>query len=1295
VRPAPYPLGRSEEGSALIIALVFVTAFSLIVAGVLSFADVGLRASRGYQRAALSAYTADAAITAATKRYASTGPCDNFTAPLVEPASPGADTPINGQGVIVRCEGPAPAASKATQPINSLLSLGTHPDDDGITTTEELRLLGDVYSTTTVDAGATMVVQGAVSAVGACTGAIQASPPLDRRCAGDDPPADQSQGRDPDYTKATTVVPVRRSAPVPTAGCAGSWLITLAPGYYDDADALTALTGAGSCNDKVVWFQPGTYYFDFTFRGVGSDTWTVANDRVVVVAGVPRGWTADPALPAAPKLDLPGTCRTEGDGPPFDGVQMIAGGGSRLKVGDAGGTPGHTKGRMELCATPSESDQQIALFGLRDELGTHVLEGSDITAVGFTKALDAQVLDETPAPLTADATLSPTKTSASLAYAKLRPYVPLGSRVEAVSLVVKHQETGNPIDIDLTVDFPGTPPSGCGPAVPYGLVDRFPTMGESRIDLTVACGLDTPEEFAGLAVTYAASLQAGSTDAVLKVDGLVVEVDYATPTTRKPTVAQIGTTFSNPGRALEIGERPDPTADAALDSGNPSASITLAGIGDPPLPAGATVETAVLRVAHQDVGDTGGPTVTVPFTGGACTNLPVAHRPDAVTDDRIDLKACGLDSPAELKGLTATFSATLDPGGTAATSRLDGLWLEVVASGPAGPLPPALRRAANAGSGVFLGPDLAKFIGETPAPLTADAPLSGATTSAALSVDDFNSIPLAPGSTISSAKLRVDHEEDANVGAVRVDAVVPTVDGLGGPCPQAFANSGLGTPATDFVDLVPCGLHSPDQLAGLSAVYSATRTETTTPANQVPTTVPATVEFDQADAQTNGRSINGFVTTTKLNGPKTTASVTLTGYNEAPPPAGSLFGEATLRIAHRELNDVAANGVMATVSFPGNTCTGPQVVPTRIGADLVVDTVNLQACGLTDPTQLNTLSVVFRVDRDPADGKELDAFLDGVELAIAYRPPAVDKLDGIELDVVYQPPTFRPLTGPADFDLVTVAPATTPLDTETRFVASGTIYAPSAGVDLKMYGLKAQVLRRGVVARAIDLGLRPDPLYKRPTGAIPPEIVNFTAYPDETMTPANVGAAIAFTSIDNARQLREQPVTSTADATLDGDPGTPLIPDTASLDLSGFDNTDLDSDEPLDGAVLRVRHQDAGNKVQVKVTKAGDPDPCVNQALGPNTANLSAKGHDGEDQIDLSPCLDAPSAGDPVTLAELDLADLTVTYVVTKDAATPPTDVATARLDGVTLELMVGAMVRASMTFDRAKPTVQEWSVMR
>lgn len=1405
----PRPAG--EEGSALVIALFFTVIFSLLVAAVVSFAEVGLRAAASFDDKGRSAYAVDGAVNAAVNRFRGGGPCDDYTAPT------GPDgRPLYGRGFIVRCvDDDRPASGRATKPVNALLSLG----GEGISTVGEQRILGNIFSNSTVAAGATLIVQGQVSATGDCTGDIRTSPDPDAvRCANTGGGADLSEGRDPDYTRARTTVPVRRTAPP----CPAGWLVELEPGYYDDAGALSALTD-GRCPGKVVWLRPGDYYLDFTFRG-GAGTWTVDDPSVDVVAGTPRGW--DGTAATRPALAVPGSCRTAADQPPVDGVQLVAGGGTHLRV---------TRGRVELCAEPSATDQSIALYGMGPDRPTHTLEPTDWSSVNrFTSPGDATVIGETPAAATATATLAPgASSSASLSLAAFRPGVPRGSLVDSAVLRVVHRDDGD-LDagsVTVAADFPGSTCTG-GVALPL----RPGALVEDRVDLEAACGLSGPGAFADLAVTYTAALAAGGAAATDTLDGIAVEVAYRAPTTGRPTVVTASSGFTDAANALEIGEQPGPlTADAALDpAGTTSASLTVAGLGDPPIPPGSTIDSAVLRVAHQEDGDIA-PTVTVPFAGGACIALALPARPGAIVDDRVDLKACGLVAAGDLVGLTAAYDAALVSGG-AATARLDGMWLELVyrpptrspatvTPGPAptsfsapdnaklvdgatadatltsaattasltladygqpalpagsiidsavlrvahqdlGPMdtptlsvtfpgagacspvltkrpaalgedrvdltacgltapgqlaglgvtytanltsgavtppdatarvdgvvldvayrPPAIRRPATATTTTpgFSDPDNAEAIGESPTPLTADVTLANGAAPASVTLTGYDSaVPLPAGSVIDSAVLRVAHQDDAWMGPPTLAAAFD-----GGACPvQALPLSPGAIGVDRSADLAACGLTRAEQLASLAATYTA-NAPTTTSATQVPATAASTTFADPDNAKAVGEQPAPLTADAALAAATPSAAITLSDYDQPAVPAGSTVGAAVLRVAHQD--DAGVGQVTVTVSFTGGTC-APQTFAPR--AALGEDAIDLKACGLSDPSQLAGLSVTYGADL--ATGAETAAArLDGVVLDLTYQAPSgTDRLDGVELDIVFRPPAFRPLDGcltagpypgAGACALVSVAPAAG--DTATRFAAQGTIYAPSAALDISMAGLTEQALTRGLVARTIRLGLRVDPAWKRPVMGVPPEPVRFTAYPDVTAR-ATSATSSEFAAPDNAKAIGGQPAL-TADATFSSTTTT-----SAAITLEGYTQDALPAGATVDAAVLRVAHREDAGIGTVSVTVGGFAagTPCAPTKAFPLPLYASppaTPGPLGEDQIDLTA---ACGLTDP---AQLGPGGLTVTYTATVPA--PPSADTTAYLDGITLDVLSGPLLRARVAFDATQDgvQVQGWSVLR
>ncbi|MFJ3877665.1 hypothetical protein ACIPW5_09430 [Streptomyces sp. NPDC090077] len=1276
----PDPLRpRDEQGAALVLALAFVLVVSLVTVAVLSFAGTGLKAAGAYADRGKRDYAADGATQLAIQNFGQGNPCADYTAP-----------PVNGRLMTVHCDPlrASAASTRATQPQDALLSLGRAAGDGIDVTAPGVRVQGSVFSHTgiTTGAGASMVVSGDVSAVGACSRAVtQAELPATQEpyahdCADDTPPApaDQAVGADPDHAPPVTAVPVRRT--VPACPGAGAWLVRLQPGSYDDAGALTRLTG-GACPGVVVWLQPGVYYFDFTFTGAAG-VWTVADPTVSVVGGTPAGW--DPGAPARPAVPAPGGCAT----PRPEGVEIVMGGGSRLQV---------DRGHAELCAPVTPDAQQVAVYGVQPPKASHALKPTAVAAnTGFTDPGHALTAGERAAPpgcarptgtanCTADAVLDPAgRRSASVQFAGFTPRVPAGSVVTGAALHVRHEDVG-----DLTA--PGAVKVTTAVGADTCRTDelpRHPALATGPpIELLGACGLTDPARLAGLTVTYTAALDAGGTAATERLDGIWLEVSYRTPTTFKPTAVAASTGFTaagtDPRNALEIGEQPAAVAGAALTPAAPSASVTLAGYGQPPLPPGSTVRSAVLRVAHQETGDAAAPRISVTPAGGGgrCTGLPLAARAGP-GDDRIDLTACGISDPAQLTGLTATYTASLDAGGTAGTASLDGVWLEVVHD------PPPSRPAASAESTTFLPAAAARAIDGTE---TARAALDPVTTPTAAITLAGHDAGVAPGSVLDGALLHVAHREDPGAAGGPAPAVAVTLAGPGLPrsctTPRKLATR-QGSLGTDTLDLVAaCGLTDPAQLAGLVVTYTAAlgagspaataQLDGVTlelahrppiavrPTQAVSTATPAAAAF--ADPQ-NAQALDAAAATARLGTAAPSASIRLGAFAMLPLPAGAVIDKVLLRVAHQEDDTTPAGPAPAppapppspaeppaavlAVSGTGTACDANHSLPVRKGAP-GVDVVDLGGCGVTGEEQLARLAVDHAV-RLGTGSAEATARLDGVELDVVFRAPSVRALSGC-LTTGGGCPVLKSTDG-----------ADTATD-HSRLLVNGTVYAPTGAVDLSMGGVRSQVVTRGIIARTIALGIRPAPGHLRPVIGVPPEPVLFTAYPAVLAQPASATAATGFPAPSPGAPA------DVADAALPGG-------GRASLTFGGYDRPAPAVAGTLDHAVLRLAHHEDGDVASVKVSADFPGSTCTGTGTSWDVPVRPGSGGPVTDQVDLAAC--------GLTRAS-QLAGLTVTYTVTAGSGG-----AAAHLGGARIDLLSGPLVRAAVSFDGHTATVRQWTVL-
>lgn len=1277
----PRHLRGEEQGATLILALAFIVVFSLVAVAVLSFAGAGLKAAKVYVGQGKRGYSADGATQLAIKNFSQGNPCADYSAP-----------PINGRQMIVHCDplNTSPSATRATQPQDALRSLGRGAKDGINVSTRGLRVQGSVFSHSNITTGASasMVVSGDVSAVGDCSSAVsQPQLPLTQApyvhdCANDTPsaPADSIVGADPDYTPPATAVPVRQT--VPACPGPGSWLVRLQPGYYDDARALTRLTG-GECPNVVVWLQPGTYYFDFTFTG-GPAVWTVDDPTVSVVGGTQAGW--DPGAPSRPTIPNPGGC----DKTRPEGVQVMLGGGSQFQV---------DRGHAELCAPVTPDAQQMAVYGVQPPKPSHTPKPTAVvTNTGFANPGHALTSGERPTlpgcrqptsttSCTADAVLDPTnRRSASMQFAGFTPQVPPGSVITSTKLRISHADEG-----DLTA--PGavkvTTAVGAGTCHTDDLPRHAALAVDPPIDLLGACGLTDPARLTGLTVTFAATLDTDGATATERLDGVWLEIAYRTPTTFKPTAVTASTGFTatgtDPGNALEIGEQPTSlVARSDLTKAAPSASMTLAGFGQPPLPPGSTIRSAVLRVAHQETGDAAAPRINVTpgGGGGSCTNLLLTARA-GLSDDRVDLMACGITDPAQLTGLAATYAAGLNAGGTAGAHSLDGMWLEVVYD------PPQPRPATSADSTTFTRAANAKAIdGADTARATLD-PVTAPT--ATIALGGYDSPAVAPGSVLDGALLYVAHRDDPGVtgGPPPTGSVTLTGPGIPRSCttPQKLATH-KDALATDTLDLVAaCGLTDPAQLTGLIVTYTATLGAGSTsataqldgvtlelayrspfsvrPTKATSTATPTAAAFLDP---THAQAVDTTTSTATLATVTPSASIQLGAFAMLPLPAGAVIDKVVLRVSHQADDTTPASPSPAepplppaptkpptaalTVSGTGTACDASHALTAR-ERTLGIDLVDLGACGVTKGDQLSKLAVDY-----------------AAKLGTGSTDATV-QLDGVELDIVFRAPAIRALSGClTEGNRCAVLKSTDDADTATRrsrLVINGTVYAPTAAVDLSMSQVSSQVVTRGIIARTIDLGISTATGYLRPVVGIPPEPVLFTTYPAVSAKPASVTAITRFTP-----PAPGAPVDVT-DATLPG-------AGQASLTLGGYAHPAPATTGPLDHVILQVAHHEDGDAKALKMSVDFPGSTCTGVDNALDLPVRLGSGGPVTDRVDLAPC--------GLTNAS-QLAGLTVTYTVTAGSGG-----ATEHLGGARIDLLSGPLVRAAVSFDGHAATVKQWTVL-
>ncbi len=351
---------RGERGASLIIALVFVSAFSLVTVASLNYASTSYKQSNATRSARDAAAAAEAATQTLINamRYDITWGRDGSSCSGVTYSVGDGRTatvtcaPESGSGAAIDGN-PAATTGMLADPLVTDATVATpaSSSEAGVTVTGSGTMLvagGDSYHSTSlaVGSGTTYALDGgSVYSDGTCANAAPVG-----TCGG--------------YTGttyATTVSGLKQAAPLSSAPtvrtaptCPGTdHYLAMSPGTYTDASALSALTNGG-CPGLVLHLLPGNYYFGFTQTGSAAK-WVISDPTVDVVGGTPKGWTVGPWT-RRPTLPTVGACRTAFDPTPSSGVLLVFGAQSQLSV-----TASHN---VELCAIPIGSAKADAIFGL-------------------------------------------------------------------------------------------------------------------------------------------------------------------------------------------------------------------------------------------------------------------------------------------------------------------------------------------------------------------------------------------------------------------------------------------------------------------------------------------------------------------------------------------------------------------------------------------------------------------------------------------------------------------------------------------------------------------------------------------------------------------------------------------------------------------------------------------------------------------------------------------------------------------------------------------------------------------
>jgi hypothetical protein len=517
VRPLCRRPVRGDEGAALIMALIFLSVFSIVISVLLTMADTDFRTTVNVRSQRKDVYAADGVIEAAVNYYRNTGFC----------IGSGSLPAFNGvTNATVGCDSDGGGTGGAANLPPLALIARADAGEDGIRVlsgggTARTRVRGGAFSNTAIDVtgGATLEVTGPVTARTVCSGAgtiTTTDPPLNCSIGS----ASYPNGDDPGYSAAVATAPA--TAVLPSCPSGGAPVV-MAPGTYSNAAALNALFSA--CANRVFHFPAGVYYFNFT-NASGGHQWNVTGANTIVVGGtLPTGVT----LTTTPFPAVGSRCDESSPA----GVQFVFGGDSRLNI---------DSGEMELCAPHdvTETSQEIAVYGLKTGSGptgggstTVTLvptSGTPTPSTEFTPAAGAFTpSDSSVATATLDSSTDADRTASLRVEGYPVTGIPSGATITGVSLKLRHQEQTpepNLAQLDLSAVVTG----GAGATSSFNVSkseDAYAVHTQA-----LPSSFNNVLQLTNLKVDYTASTNLTNNNHrsfTSLLDGATIEVTYTTP----------------------------------------------------------------------------------------------------------------------------------------------------------------------------------------------------------------------------------------------------------------------------------------------------------------------------------------------------------------------------------------------------------------------------------------------------------------------------------------------------------------------------------------------------------------------------------------------------------------------------------------------------------------------------------------------------------------------------------------------------------------------------------------------
>jgi hypothetical protein len=509
---------RGDDGASLVLVMIFVVGVGLVVGALLTYAQTGISSAKATQSRQLLASDASGALDVAINALRNGAYADSLQPCPVDGINvPGA----SGQTVRVTCQPKAGTGTSAgivpittlNRPGSAVLTLGTGGSETGFSKASNgiLRIKGRVYvnSNITVSGSACPGSNCSEITVDQAPVVAKSGCPLDKvfstvsvNCAGTGTPP---EGKDPALLTDADIPPDAStgnpggsaiaagykqppSAPsnlvhqIVPATCPAGNIVQFNPGYYDDAAALSNLTG-GKCSKRLL-FNPGVYYFDFRNEDMvgipgatpvpsGKNEWTISdtNPGFYVVGGTKLNWNPSTGTPNS----FPGSCVSPLTSTSNNqGVQFVFGGSSRMVV---------TAGNVELCGQYQTGGPAIVVYGattgttVQQPIGalTGMKASSPIipTDTAFAPPNQALTVDGNPATATI---ARPNGNSTATASARLTgmdaaSQIPAGSILVTAELHVTHREATTLKQDALSVSLlPNPGRSGTAPTASTGTV---------------------------------------------------------------------------------------------------------------------------------------------------------------------------------------------------------------------------------------------------------------------------------------------------------------------------------------------------------------------------------------------------------------------------------------------------------------------------------------------------------------------------------------------------------------------------------------------------------------------------------------------------------------------------------------------------------------------------------------------------------------------------------------------------------------------------------------------------------